>query len=709
MRVDKEYLGQLREDFQWCVQRRDVSVFRRQRKNYDTRYCIWPGQSDDGRKWGKDPFPWPGAADSRVPLVDLYINQDVAFLMMLWRRNRTIVSGTEVNDSDYANRLTQVLRWMKYTQMTEAPREMRLLANYFCERGAGVLFTCWDKRTQLGYDELDLETLQGLAQDIYGAAQNGMEPGERELRIMELPAMILDPSREKQSAEALASIYEDVSAPRLLKVVRELRANGHSRFPRPYLIRNRPALTALAPNEDVFIDPEATEFQTASGIHRRELLTESQLRERERSHEWDHEFIELMLQKARGQVTSDFDGNLFQRRTARTGTGVKSPDRLFEVIHSYRRLADDDGVPGIYYTVFSPHLVVDETYALHTLLDYDHGEYPGVFYSREVRSRLLDDSRGIGEIGYTWQQQIKTEWDSRIDRAAIATLPPYYYPEGQPPDAWGPGVGVPTSRPEEYGFMQTPKFDLGSKEVQETVRHFADEYFGRSTEELKQVGNSVLRQDLGDLWMGYNAQADTQSLQLCQQYMPDDFYFRIVGSAKGKPIHATREEIQGQFDVSINYNVADLDDAKVKEKMGLIETALQLDTTGRVDRDEALTVAFELVDPNLGERLLRDPQEASQAEIDDEDSAFAKMWAGIPVDVKPSGQAYRLRMQRLQNVLQVNKAAQQRYMSDEQFRELIDRRMKQFQFQIAQHEVNPMVGKIGDTPASVLMQGPQGP
>ena len=80
-------------------------------------------------------------------------------------------------------------------------------------------------------------------------------------------------------------------------------------------------------------------------------------------------------------------------------------------------------------------------------------------FERETRGRLLDDSRGYGEIAATWQQQIKTEWDSRIDLASIATLPPSYYPPGAPPDSWGPGVGIPTDRPDDYGFMRLKAMD----------------------------------------------------------------------------------------------------------------------------------------------------------------------------------------------------------------------------------------------------------
>jgi hypothetical protein len=537
------------------------------------------------------------------------------------------------------------------------------------------------------------------------AQQNAGELTDEDEKIAMLPALIIDPSRETQAAEALGLLYQDVRKERLVKVVRDLREQGTARFPRPYLVRDRPVITALAPNEDLFIDPEATCLQEAAGIYRREFLTETTLRERQVSHGWDKDWIATMLRTQRGNVTADFDGQLFRRNQGKWNSQVTNPDRLFEVVHGFRRLGDDDGVPGIYCTVFSPNLVQDGEFAKHELFDYDHGEYPFVHYAREVRSRQLDDARGYGEIGGTWQAQIKNEWDSRIDRANISTLPPYYYPEGSAPDEWGPGVGVPTSRPDEYGFLSTPKYDRGSEEVQMNVRAFADEYFGHSAEEGKQVDMGITRQDLANLWMGYNADVDMQGLQLMQQFMPDQLYFRVVGSNKGKGMHVSREEIQGQFDVSITFNVDDMDPAKVSEKLGALEKALAMDITGRIDRDEALTVVFEMIDPNMGERLLRDPQEASQSEIEDEDLVFTKMRAGVGTDVKETGQAYQLRLQRLENLLQMNQGAQQQLDGDESFRKLLENRVQQLKFQIHNHGIAQQAGRLGGMPANQQMGG----
>lgn len=690
----KPDMAQLLTDFRYAVHQRDGSIFRRQRINHDTRHCLWRFQSDDGRKWtapeGKQVFPWPGASDSRVRLTELYVNQDVAVALVAWRRMRSVVSTNgDSADEGHAARVTNVLRWMKYTQMTEAPDEMELLANIFFERGTGVLKTIWSKQNQLGYDTVDLETIVGFAMQTYAAAQQGAPMQDSDEQLIDLPRLVLDPSKEAQAAEALGVLYPDVRTPTLAKLVRDIRNTGTGQLPRSYEVKNRPAMRCLTPNEDIFISPEASDINEANN-YERELLTESKLREREQTHGWSKEWIEAMIKSQRGRMSLEMSGQ-WQRN--QSGLMLFTPiqtQRLFEVVHGYEWKANEDGVPGIYYTCFSAGL--PDTYATHALLPYDHGEMPFIHFSREKKSRPLDDSRGYGEIGGTWQNQIKSEWDSRVDRAAITTLPPSYHPSGEPPDKWGPGVQVPTDRPADYGFFKGPEYDQGSREVEQSVRDFADEYFGRPHPEKVNIYADAQRQHTLDRFLTGCGRTDAQTLALMQQYMPDEFYFRIVGDAKGKPIHATREEIQGRFDVSVSYDSALLDPERRKEKIEALERGIQLDANGRTDRDEAMTLYWEIVDPSMGERLLRAPQDAAQAEIDDEDTVFSKIFAGLNVDIRP-GQAYKLRLDRLKNILQTNQLAMLRYEKDPQFKEAMDRRLQQFTFQLEQKE-NAVTGRF---------------
>jgi hypothetical protein len=712
-KLSAEDLNELRTDFQWCIDRRDDGLWRRQRQNYRARYCIWPGQSEDGRKWkaraGEDGvFPWPGASDARVHLVDNYANEDIALLKLLWRRNRILVSGTETNDAAFGRRLTDVLRWMVHTQMAEARNEMKLVANWMIERGSAVCGVFWDRQTQLAYEDLDGESLLNIANQAQVVLESGELPPDISPEELEgaaaLPAMIRDPQQVQQAAEVLARYFPHAKRAALLRAVADLRKSNFAKIVQPYVRRDRPCIVALIANEEVFWPPEATDLQSARAIYRRELLTEAALRERVLSHEWNEAWVNQMVATQRGQMTPTLElagsRRSYGQNYSQHGLAVASAERLFEVIHAYRRLADEDGVLGIYYTVFNPRLSMttgqrrQNGYAWHGLLNYAHGDYPFVLFEREKRSRLLDESRGYGEVAATWQDQIKAEWDSRRDRASLATLPPSFHPYGMAPDKWGPGVQIPTNRPADYGFMEPPRHDRGSEEVEATIKKHADRYFGRTVDEQNVVEAQALRQSLGDDWMEGWAGVYSQTLKLMQQFMPDEFYYRVVGSNKGRSMKTSREEIQGQFDAQVVFNVENFYAEKVKEKLELVQQALAWDVGGRVDRDEVLAIGFELIDPNMGERVLKPAQEASVAEIDDEAQVFAKISSGVPVDVRP-GQAWQQRLKWLKQMVAQNPTAQKRYQEDEFFRKLLDKRMQQLSHQVEQFSVNAQIGKLG--------------
>jgi hypothetical protein len=691
--INDPNLPQLKEEFAYTLNERNSNVFARARLNHESRYCVWPGQTEDGRKWnprdGEDEiFPWAGASDARVNLVDLYCKKHNAFLLTLWTKMRTRVNATTSNDAAWALRLTWFLRWMKYTQMNESRAETDLLVNYLLERGTAVKGLFWDKRTQLGYEELEPES---LANQCYQRALSSNDS-----KWLDLFEMVMTPGHDAEAVPLLKELYPDTQSRQLEQACADLRATGLARFPRPQLVVNRPRMVALSPNDDFFISPDATDLENAHGF-RVEVMREAKFRAYAKDFEWDKGWVAEMIESQRGNV--EFGSLQFNQRIY-LGTSTLLPRRgdldarkLFLVVHAYRRLADANGVPGIFYTVFNPHLT--ESVAKHELLNYDHGKMPFVLYQTEHRSRKPDDSRGYGEVANTWQGQIKAEWDNRVDRSSIETLPPSHYPPGQQPDKWGPGVQVPTNDPERYGFFEGPGGNTRtSEQVEASVRSYADEYFGQGSDDpAKNMDAQMLKQKLAEDFMEGERQADTQMLQLCQQFMPEDFYFRVVGSAQGKPIHATRQDIQGEFDLQVGFDTDDLDSEKKAAKLGLIQQALQMDVNGIIDRNEALAVAFEMMDPNLGERLLKPAEAASQQEVEDELNTIVKLLVGMKIPVKP-GQAYQMRMQVLQQFLQSNQTAQQLYQNNPQVKDAIDQHLKDLNLQLQQQQ-NAVTGRGG--------------
>lgn len=709
-------LSEIAEDWRWCVDQRDSRVYTRVRNNINRRTCWWPGQTDDGRRWSKqgnekEVFPWPGAADTRVHLVDLFVKSDAAMLMTVWRRNKIVVQGTEVDDSRRASKMTQLLRWLRYTQMREYPSEARLLANYFLERGAAVQGLWWVRRRQMGYESITVMQLQELAAAATMAIDQeapDLLPGIQNLQLAELPAILADPSRDEEAYVIADLLYPETKKAAIKRAIADLRDSGEARIPRPYLLMDRPKTCALALNEDVFLPPECGDIdETTPSVHWRELVTETTLKSREDSMDWDPGWVQEVIDTQRGKMTQNLP-TITPRQANLSGSTSRlltnRSERLFEVIHSYRMQHNEDSVPVITCTVWSPGIVDSssrrkkgQSYGSHVEMTYDHGTQPFILYRREMRTRNVDESRGVGEIAGTWEDGIKAELDSSRDRNSLNTVPPSYYPPGKAPDEWGPGAQIPTNQPDRYGFFKGVGWDVGSRETREVLSKLADRYFGRELPDgSNKLEASYITQDLADTWMEGSARAGTMELQLLQQYMPEELAIRIVGSEKGKTIRVAKSEIQGQFDLRVSYNIQDLDNEVVKEKIGLIKSAQEIDRNAVLDTNEIIGVMFDLIDPQMGERVIRPAGEALQQELKDEANAFAQLFAGIPVDVTPGpGQAWQARLDWLMQMLQRNATAQTKIQQDPNFKMLVERRINQLTHQIQQYGENAQRGRTG--------------
>lgn len=686
----KDYELNLEEIMEEYREALSSTLLTRRTENRKERFNEWPGQSSDGRKWkrnlGKNPVPFDGCSDARIPLVDSYVQEDVDMLMTSLRQMKITASPTESGDAKRAFMVSNLLRWMMENQMTEFFHEAELAANYYCENGLALVSVLWQQETSAAYREIDMDTIRAWAME--------QEPASIGTG---LPQMIEDEELEEQ-AMALGGdlLEEDLPDKVLRKIVRDLRNDGRAVYTSPELVKNRPEIKALRVGEDVFFPQDTTDVQKARRIFWRQYMTAEQLKDAQESKGWDAEWTEQVLDRAEGISNAEWAGETNRNRPNRPGMTDLDTRKLYEVVHAFERRCDENGVPGIYYIVFNPHMRTtdagEQIVGREELLNYAHGEYPFVALRREHLSRRLDDSRGYGEIASTWQRQIKTEYDQRTDRSYLSTMPPLMHPVGRAPDKIGPGVLVPRMRPDDYQYMDAPRLDSGSKEVELTVREMADRYFGRPVGNENQFYARMRQQNMISKWLHYWSDVGCQCLQLMQQFMDDEIYFRVVGSRQAEPIRVGRDEIQGQFDVMVYYNVANLDMELVKEKLNLLKLAVEFDVNGVVDRTTAMEVLFEFIDPQLGERLLKPEEQASLQEIEDERTAFAQIASGADVDIKP-GQAHGLRLQELERLFQ-SETAQRAMQSDKSFADRVAKRAKQHEHQLEQAE-NAKIGRLG--------------
>lgn len=675
-------------------------------RNYDARHCRWPGQTSDQRKRARivngvtlKPFPWDGASDLKVPVVDELIDDAVATdVVGLSSANmRAVPVGAD--SLGKATLATHLMRWLMDSEMREKDDEAELVSQTRHEGGVGLMKVFWSSKVQRVAKDVTMEEL--VAQyPILGEA-------------------MADGSLDDQIAALLMQIFGTEDMPikkaRSKKMVTELRENGKTTIPAKQSVEARPKLKARIPGVDVFFPLNTSSVQEASAIYEREWMSPAQSRERVHSDGWDEEYVEHAVTCCTGMTEGDTINSDYRNNTARTGyVGADDGARtgLVEWVYAYRKRSDENGVPGVYVTIFCPAVGtgegmdrIGEGYAKQELLGYRHGCYPFVAFARERISRCLLDSRGIPEMGTGWQNATKVEMDSRIDTASMATLPPRFHPIGKDPADWGPGSSVPTRAGRaDYGFLEAPAFPNHSIEVQAALMKMTRQYFGRATDALDAPEAAKKTQKSLNRYLRPWRDVMEMVWALYHQYGPEEEFFRVSGVSTEEPMKFRKADYSAKYSFWFSFDVLDLDPERIMvalEKLGPIMA--QWDAGGQLNKEEVLRMFVARVfGPVVADRLILPRETAVDKEVKETQLDIAKMASGLDID-PPMNSATQARQQVLQQWQQGSKDnpatdVQQRMATDEALKKRIEKYTKQLQFQEQQRQ-NAQIGRQGAAPA----------
>jgi hypothetical protein len=673
--------GLLKKAFEDCV--RDNQPYIDQcRLNYETRFALWNGQSADGKKHAREgskisPTPWDGASDLRVFLVDNIINKKVAMEVMAFKRANLSAVPVESTDAARAQIVSNFMRWLIQTQIPEVDREIEIFSNYAKEKGLSAMGVFWEKRREKVLVNVKLTDLQ------------------QQFPQIDVQALIED----ENAAEDLKMIFTEqygCSKGKASSMLKELRKNGETSVPMEGPERSYPIIRAFNLDEQLFIPSFSTDLEQAPGIYRVEYFTAEKLRAMVRDDGWDEEWVEAAIRTQRGRLITISPSEYLQPISRSfVYTQQRFTDRI-GVVFCYQRLSDEDGVPGIYCTVFHPHLPPDskhEGYAKTGLLGYAHGQYPFILYRREYLSRKLHDSRGVPEPGKPWQDQIKAHKDSRIDAASIAILPPICYPQGRPPGRWGPGAMISERRANEYHYADRPAPDMNTENSENLLEASFKEYNGFASKEGDPSIDPIFNQFEVDKFLSCMAKVFRQVWKLYKQYGQDEVMFRVMGVKDADASVFQKGDVNEEFDFYLSWDVQSTDFKKMSEKWtAIIQAAQSLDRDGVIDWSALCQMFIANIDPNAAERILRPVQAGQQKVVDDEHADLAQIFAGIPRNIK-IGTPPQLGLQVMQQYLQ-QPDVQQRYAQDKNFKERIDARAKQYQQQMVQAQ-NAQIGRLG--------------
>ena len=669
-----------------------ANYWTRKNLNYNLRYCLWPGQDDSGRKLsavlGKPAFPWDGATDSKIRLSDMIVNERVRMLKNSFAKSRMSIVPTETSDMAAGKKVETVVKWLLNSHCAAmTKREMELAANIRETYGLAVMGIFWRRTTRNEVLTFRLDSLQ----------QTYAETGDPNLAL--IIEAILDPTQEEAVAREMEMLLPGQGT---VANVRKLRETGEFQYDSPYIFENLPDWQAYEPWEDIVFPPSTYDLQRAPFIACRELLREDDIREREVTEGYDPKWIEEAV-KHKGVY----------RRNARnlhrmTDSILLSDDRdLIEVWRVYQKKWNEDiGAMEVICTHIQPH--VPAMAAKSEPMGYEHGQYPFIELPLERTTRPLIESRGVPELLSTHQQEIKTQRDFRSDRASLTILPPLKVPanRGKLDIVLGPAKQLPERRPNEFSWMAPPVQDNATIEIEAATRRDVDEYFGIPRPDMAPQRALLAQQDLVDTWLADCSLILQQTFQLAQQYLDDVQFVRVAGGMP-MPFRASRQEIQGKFDMRLDFDARTFDTEGMETKIKGLASLIPLDVMGVIDRVGLVKFLFSSIDSNMAEFLIKDVEAAAQQEIEDEQVQYTKIAAGTEPPLKEDGQNAQLRLQTLQGIIQANPAVQQRYQQDEIFRGMLDARMQAFSFALQQQQ-NAQIGRVGAQPALQKMAQQQG-
>lgn len=704
----KPDLGALADDLGMVLT--DASEIRARQRNADRdRLHERPGQSDDYRKHeedlGEEALPFEGAADTRPPEVDKIINERAALLVESLMSGEIQASPLGLDTAEAAARTTRLLRHLRGVSLRgELRREAKLLANYMegDDPGVGVLKVWWKREVALEMRVLSVEEVMREFLRVRGVDLGADSPelaASSPGAVDDVMDVIHNRARDEEAMELLGLAFPTVRRGLLRKALRDLRRVGDASLPVPFVKQNRAAVKAERYMEDVFFPADVDDIQLARSVHEVERLTEADLRARGLSDGWGADFVDAMLEAGPGP--GEIEGRAWNLPPA--PYGEREVDRLYEVWFSYTKASDGYGVPGVYLTVWSAK--VPDYYGKHELLDYPDGEYPFVLFTRELRRRGVINSRGVPRIAGPAQHEIKVQRDCRTDHTQLATLPPARVRQrlGGLARVLGPMVEVTVREPDDVTWMPPPPFPQSSVEVEKATRADLNEYFGRLAEGVSQELRQALLQDMVNTWTDRWVVGWWKLTQLLQEFM-DPVELSLV--AGGPVRRLTREEIRGQFEMTLTFSVQDLSPEFVIKRLEAIGRVLPWDINGEINRSFIIRLAFRGIDPALADAGgLRDAGPASVAEQRDELQALMMMSQGIEPPLQKSGVNAELRLRTLAQGVNRSPVLARRLMQpagpdDEYFRELVENRQKNLSFLVEQYQVNPEVGRTGTTPVS---------
>lgn len=649
--------------------------------------CEWPNQFTDGRVhpdgWpdvkGGDCWPWNGASDSRLRLVEGIVNEHVVLdLVAFWSAKVQCESQRPFIYGRQSNVAEKMLKWRVYKHMKrELLRELPLAFTWKHALGVSFMGIEWEQVRDI--------VMIPVSVDQIAQAAAALGFGDVIDRLMDV-----DKEYDDELIDALMRLSPVLPKGDARKILESLRLNGAAELPVVSFRINKPVWTAMRPGIDVLIPSETVDVQAARFVAKREKVDQATLEDRIVTEGYDPRFVD---------VASQHKGKFSTYLPYTVGPGemeIGSDRDLIDLIHVfYRKL--HNGVPCTYRTVFNDFVAKDthnELYAVHRRFEYDHQQYPLVAFRRRHSFRPLLSSIGIADEAYTDELDMKRQQDGINNRTDLIHKPPMIVPTLRAQavkNAYGPNAVMTASRPNEVTWAPLPPFDETPILCMQQVQMRLDRRYGIIGGAVDPEIKAVRRQQLAMQCLSEIELCLEQTLQLQQQYETDEDVQRVAGG--NQPWKLSAKDIQGMYEISATVDMKVINLEYAQMKLDMLGKIIPFKQSGGV----VFKAAAELVDPDLADQMTEDEMSpaAMERERNDEYNAVSQILSGIEA-VKPMMANPQFRLQTIQQIM-TDPGTMQKVSQDPIAQKRLKNRVEFFQNQIQQYTANPAIGRALST------------
>ncbi|MFA5133113.1 MAG: hypothetical protein WC444_07340 [Candidatus Paceibacterota bacterium] len=517
-------------------------------------------------------FPFPGCSNLRLPTIEMYIRKLKSQLVALYSniKPRMQVVPQSDNNLEKANRIERFIDWLADVKMNLLGKVI-LLTDKMLEKGFVIAEVDWEMRSDYRTETITFDDISMEEAQLIFSPRIPQEAIQRWL----LEKLQVDLSETVQ-AENLEAVNTAMTS--LLQGKDNIKVRLLDE------LYNAPIVNIIDP-ADFF-----TNSDTGMDIQDSRLCGYEFYRPYDMLKCWASE--DKIDQEAFDNIefiasTGVKDKSLDWTKDMREGIDrFSNPSKLVKLqkVFTYYDL-DKDGLAEKVMFLLAPEF---KQVLKRVPIPYDHKKFPFIKFSTEIIDDRWFSPRGVPEHLEDISKEIDAQHNQKIDNQTIRNAPMFKFRSGIVNHKLvkfipGQGIPIPGQTPLDDAIKlidnNNPNVEFSYEREEMLLKTTLQEYMGVVDYSLQSMVNKRQPRTLGEVQMQAQAANQVfslessmftnslselfmQILELCQQYMPERVYTLVSGENGIEPIHMTRDEIQGKYnlvakanDINTNPNV----------------------------------------------------------------------------------------------------------------------------------------------------------